>query len=347
VLAVADSYFHQLCGDLEWALRDARSLTESPKEGGWSSPWHIQAQTLEAELLLELKQPEAALALAESVLEHCQRNAMPFLARGLSCVLCLAEATLGNFERARRRADGVIAELRALGVSGLQLGRAYECIARVALAMGDAEAFSQAANAVKEHHRLVPGSLLSVSYQRLLAEARDRGLLDDEAPRAGTALWLAHASTAMESCGEDAERASCALDLICAGDAVRGFLFLLTRTGLVYAAGNTGQPLPSELTDMARSYFDAETQATHTTVSHADTTSALDGDDMNVTQPSIGGASYQPVLLHGLIRGEPLAVGVAMLTGGTPERLSASPTLLGLLAEHLIESGDFVGISAH
>lgn len=346
VLAVADAYFHRLCGDLERALRAARSLTEDQNEG-WRSPWYFQAQALEAEALLELRQPTAARALAERELEHCQQHAMPFLARGLSSVLCLAEAALGDFERARQRADGVIEELRALGVSGLQLGRAYECSARVAIAMGDREAFSQAANAVKEHYRLTAGSLLSVSYQRLLAEARERGLLDDEAPRTGTAVWLAHASTVMRRCSEHAERASSALDLICAGDdKVRGYLFLQTRTGLIYAAGNTGQPLSSELTEIARRYFDSETQATHTTLTPADMKAAMDDHSLHLTRSKIGDEYYQPVLLHGVIGGEPLAVGVAMLTGCRSERLSASRTLFALLAEHLIESGDFVGVPA-
>jgi tetratricopeptide (TPR) repeat protein len=344
VLAVADTYFHQLCGDLERALRAARSLTKR-QHADSDCPWYVQAQTLEAELLLELGQPEAARELAEAALEHCKQSSKPFLARGLASVLCLAEAALGDYERARRRADELIAELRALGVRGLQLGRAYEHRARVAIAMGDAAAFSQAADAVKEHYRLTPGSLLSVSYQRLLAEARRQGLLNDEAPRAGTALQLAHASTIMKRCSEHAERASSALDLICAGDSqVRGFLFLHTRAGLVYAAGNTDQPLSSELTQIARRYFDSETQATHTTLTPADMQAAM---QVTTTSSEIDGERYQPVLLHGLVRGEPLAVGVAMLSGCKPELVSSSRALLAMLAEHLIESGDFIGIPAN
>lgn len=345
VLAVADTYFHQLCGDVERALRAARSLTSLPNEG---SPWYIQAQTLEAELLLELGRPQAARALAEPALQHCRQNGMPFLARGLASVLCLAEAALGQHELARARADAVIEELQALGVTGLQLGRAYEHRARVAIAMRDAAAFARASDAVREHYRLTPGSLLSVSYQRLLAEARRHGLLNDEAsPRAGAAAQLAHASTVMKRCSEHAERASSALDLICAGDShVRGYLFLHTRAGLVYAAGNTGLPVSSELTQIARRYFDSETEATHTTITPADMQAAMD-DQRNATWSEIDGERYQPVLLHGLVRGEPLAVGVAMLTGCTPELLSSSGPLITMLAEHLIESGDFVGIPAN
>src|SRR5437016_5750577 len=79
-----------------------------------------------------------------------------------------AEALLGRFESARARAGAVIAEKTALGVTGLQLGHAYDVAARIAIAERDADAFRTYAALAREQYRPGKSSVLGSLYERLV-----------------------------------------------------------------------------------------------------------------------------------------------------------------------------------
>jgi hypothetical protein len=103
---------------------------------------------------------------------------------GLS--LALAETRLGEYESAVERLEKGIAYREQIGVTGLNLGLAYETRARVAIAMRDAPGFTRAAAAcAREYGRGHGGSSLAPRYEALRAEARQAGLLTaSEAPPA-------------------------------------------------------------------------------------------------------------------------------------------------------------------
>jgi hypothetical protein len=154
-------------------LEAAAAVVEEARLLG--SPWTMQARAVQIELLVELRRPAAAIEIGQDALAKCLHEDMAYLARGLSCALTLAEAALGHYQQALKRIRLVIAELLGLGVSGLQLGRAYECSARVAIAMHDSEAFSEDAARVEEQYRRGSNSVLGALYERLLEDARRSG----------------------------------------------------------------------------------------------------------------------------------------------------------------------------
>jgi hypothetical protein len=344
VLGVAEAHYLHLCGDLPGALRIAAAVSDEAES---ASPWCIQARALATELLVELERPEQALAICTPALELCERLDMPYLARSLSCALALAEAALGRFDEARVRVQRVIEDLNKLCVTGLLLGRAYECEARVAIAQRDDAQFALAAERVAEQYHCRTHRLLGASYERLMDDARRAGLGVCEDATADS--LRTHIREALARCHGPAERAYGALELLCAGQPPTcGYLFLTTRSGLERVAQTAGLNAPGELTRFAELCFEAETQDALVTMTAADLT-ALAGND-NGTGASqwkaANGDSYRamPLRVHGRLGW--LVLGVALLNESVGCAAPELDRLVAVLTEELIGSGDFVATRA-
>lgn len=343
VLEVAEAHYLHLCGDLTGALRTAAAVSDG---GDNLSPWCIQARTLAAELLVELDRPEQALAACAPALAFCEQDA-PHLARGLSCALTLAEAALGRFDEARARVQRVIEALNALGVTGLLLGRAYECRARVAIAMRDPAAFAAAAERVAEHYQCSTHSLLGASYERLLDDARRARILVTEEDSQDS--LRAQIRGALAPCRGPAERAQRALELLCGGQpATCGYLFLATRSGLQRVAQTPGLNGPGELTRFAELCFEAETQDGVVTMTAADLTALACNNHGTSQWKAANGECYRamPMRIHDRGRLGWVVLGVALFNENVGCATPALDRVIPVLTEELMKSGEFVATSA-
>jgi hypothetical protein len=270
-------------------------------------------------------------------------------ARGLSRALALAESKQGQAVAAMTRIEAVIADQRALGITALLLGASYECAARIAIDMNDAELFQQYASLAAEQYRARHSSVLGALYERLLEDARKAGLLEGaeldthalaEAARVATS-W-SRVTTAMAGCDDHNDRAQRALALLCDAEMNRGHLFLCTRTGLMLAASNTPCQQLNELATFTNSFLESQRAISEHTVTSLDAGVTLDTDTAPGEWEDGEGTRYVAVVLRAKLADGLQIAGIAMLTGLTHAQRAALFPLTTALATKLVESGDFM-----
>ena len=88
------------------------------------------------QVLLALERHADALAWGERYLEQAARSELGYVSEYLRMTLAVAQAKLGLADAATHGAERAIAQFEALGITGLNLGLAYEARARVAIALG-------------------------------------------------------------------------------------------------------------------------------------------------------------------------------------------------------------------
>jgi hypothetical protein len=349
VMHVAEAHFARLCGDLSAGLRHAEIARELASVGQVRSGWALTATALEVELLTELGRASDARELGLVALAKCERDGMRSYARSLGCALALAEVQLGDADGALARVQAVIADQKSLEISGLLLGRSYECAARVGIQSQNVELLETYSSLAAEQYRAGQTSVLGALYERLLEDARGAGLIDAVALDAhGRAEALRAASswsrvtTAMAGCEDSAERAQRALGVLCNGKVLnRGHLFLFTRDALTLAASNTPCQQPRELTLFARNYLESELEEADLTQTSADLDVTLDTDERPGAWQDLDGTQYVSLILRAEVERGSRIVGIAMLTGlDEAERVALLP-LSTALAKKLFESGDF------
>jgi hypothetical protein len=341
VMHVADAHYLRLCGDLDGARRAAEAVRQGGGTGSVRSPWVFQAVTVEAEVLVELGRAGEALALAETSLSECQREGMRYLARGLSCVVALAEAKLGQLDAAMARLEEVISEQRALGVTGLQLGRSYELCARVAIGGGDPVAFEKFSTLTAKQYRPGKSSVLGALYERLMEDARRAGIGEaaSEVFQGAQENWVTSAqtrvTTAMAGCTESEERAQRALRLLCDGDPPgRGFLFVVTGGGLEFAAANTPCGCLPDVLAFAEGRLAIEL-ASEESLTAVVETKTFDMSSAMAEWQDQGGTRYTALILGALLDGAFRTAGVAVLSERWP---TGVPGLTEAVAKSLIAS---------
>jgi hypothetical protein len=344
---MADAQYQRLCGDLEGAAATARLARTAPL-GKVRCPWALQAAAVEAELLTELGRPAEALEFVSETLAECEREGMRHLARGLSCAVALAEGKLGRIAQAMARLDGVIEEQKALGVTGLALGRSYEYGARLAIWSTDTEAFERLATLAAEQYRPGENSMLGALYERLMEEARQAGLgvtaavsaLGPEA-RGTDSSASESVTSAMADCSDRRARAERALALLCDGDPPRrGHLFYIGDTGLELVASNEMVASPSSLTAFAQDRIDVETGPSETMTAAMDTP----GDpSVPLTWHASDGATFTTVLLASQVRSSVVIAGVLVLAeqGMRPRDFDEIASAVARVA---LETGDARGL---
>jgi hypothetical protein len=177
---LAQGYFDALCGDAGSALLAFDECVALSHPDGQDSDrkceaW-LRASAAALSTLLELGRVDEARARGEAVLAQSTALEISIAAQRVERELALAEAMSGHSARAIERIEGVIAEQRQRGVSGLQLGASYEARARVAIALGNADDAARYAELAASEFRHGSGEALSSPYGRLLQEARRAGV---------------------------------------------------------------------------------------------------------------------------------------------------------------------------
>ncbi len=138
-------------------------------------PWIVNCKL---ETLLALGRYTQARDEGTHYLEQARAIELGVMADHVEVPLALAEARLGEHERAAARLDEVIRQRVALGSRGLNLGWAYEQRARIAIWMGDHDAFVHAAEGCGREYGKGRGvAAFAARYEALCEESRQRGMV--------------------------------------------------------------------------------------------------------------------------------------------------------------------------
>jgi hypothetical protein len=356
----AEARFHLVRGDFAAAKAGFDHCVELtvPDAQGRSrlmAVW-VSAEAGRAEALLGLGNMREARASAAAALARCDALGIGSHAYDLVRALALAEAGLGEFAAAVARLDALIAKQIAMGVSGLRLGLSYEARAQVAIWSGDEAAFDRNARLTAQEYRYGARCPIGVRYERLLNEARRRGLRAAAAlPEVEPATLVASAgsaladvpfavATALEGAHDAQTRAQRALQLVCDARAARGgYLYLLRPEGLVLSASHRLADPPQSLNVQAREFFTSELERSETLTVIA-TRGALDADLDMGSLVEISGVTYDLLLVSCVVENAGRFAGVMAVAAGEQRVRNASESqLLAAIAAHLIQAGDTTG----
>jgi hypothetical protein len=346
VLNVADAHYCYVCGDLDGALAALVPVLDACTSDSLQGTWHVAARVLQVHLLCELDRAEEAIARGTPELARCEAMGMRQQARSLMLSIASAEAKLGRHAEGSRRADAVIAEQRALGVTGLQLGKSYEVSARIAIFAKDAPAFRHFATLANEQYRAGKSSVLGALYERLMDEGRKAGLVDatviSVAPQR---RQIMHPSpqdwtTLIDVCEGPKERGARALALLCDGDPpTRGHLLVRRPEGVVLAASNVPCASVSEVVAFASECLDREDRAA---TMETDALSSASLGTLAAEWRDAEGIDYETVLLATTVCDAFCIAGVALLAKAGEPRAASLTLLADSVARVLIKFGDAI-----
>jgi serine/threonine-protein kinase len=337
----------RICGNYDEAIarvEETLSMIAPGEHPLW--PWAVGCRLT---TLLALKRTEEAYALAKREFETATVVGLQVMKDHIELPLALIEAELGHFDSACERLDRISSRRADTHMQGVTLGWAYEARARVALAMGDAQSFTANAQLCAQQYRRAEGDpALAAKYERLMQDARTRGVLvqaeleDALAPEStdmqATEAIVLESSTAaavhaLSACGSADERAERALRLILdSAGAVDGELYLLEGDALRLAAASR-EGLGNEQTRVALlRLIDAvcASQSVLTSDSTRIVLSERPAPRENVT----------PLLLKSARSEEGAVAGVAVLHFASDEIPSLPTAIAAIIADLLINAGD-------
>jgi hypothetical protein len=261
--------------------------------------------------------------------------------------IATAEAKLGQHAKASGRADAVIEEQRALGVTGLQLGKSYEVAARIAIFAKDAPTFRHFSTLANEQYRAGKSSVLGALYERLMDEGRKTGLVDatviSVAPQRREIMHPSSQdwTTDIDACEGPKERGARALALLCDGDPPTwGHLVVRRPEGLVLAASNAPCTSISEVVAFASECLDRESRAC---TMETDALSSASLGTLAVEWRDAEGTDYEVVLLATTVCGVFCIAGVALLAKAGKPRAASLTSLADGVARMLMKFGDAIG----
>jgi hypothetical protein len=281
VLLLAEAELERIRGRLDAALAGYDAvLAIAP--AGRHMIWPCAAG-LRASVLVDLGRAEEAEQVALDGLAECERGEMGELAVYLRLALAHARAALGKYALALAGVEALMEHTIRCGFSGIRAGLAYEMRARLAIRMGDADAFAAAVAAFRAHCAVTPESLFSGNVARLYAAARAAGL---ERADLGLASAQAAASRAgvqrlrheLSACADVQSRAERALELLMEVTRAQvGHLFGVQNGELVPLATCGASTHDAQLQRALANYVDGLCRADdqHTAIVNHDETLAL------------------------------------------------------------------------
>ncbi len=345
ILHYARGEYHRIRGDYESALGELQSALSFAAPGRhliWPNLMGAYLQTL-----FDLKRFEEAHALGEKALLDAQRADV----RGepdcqVHFKLALIQAALGEYENALAHCDHAFRELHALGGTGVSLGTAHETRARVAIYMGDSEAFAVHAQRCAELYQSGDYPALTAKYQRLIQHARQAGLeIPDQLACAAdisdtTERQLEEfMEMLLADCRGPADLAQRVLDLLVQQtNSTGGFLYTVRAGGPVLSASN-GDRLPSEeMERLVRDTIAAETDDSRlVTMTVADFSRPRADPQYWVSKT---GGQYRPVLLGHNTEDGFAVTGLAILCVGEEADAKVPNETVIAVSRVLLEAGD-------
>ena len=345
---LAEGYFEQIRGQPEAALAAfERGLRETSPPFG--NAW-LRLEPACMEVLLQLDRASEARTRGERALALCAEHGIVVSAFAIRRALALAEAKLGDYPGACARLEGVIADMLALGTSGLELGATYEARARIAIGFGDEPAIVAYTRHTAKEYRYGQGSSLGARYERLMDEARGRGvaalpLLEEFQTRlttshlhgASAAALIAHTLAGATNAEQRAERA---LRLLCdAHNARAGHLYLRGEDGLERVASLGESASDQGLDEFVRRHAQEQ-------LASSEFATIVVGNDGSQTTATVcwtdpAGIPHMPLLLMAEVDGVKQCAGALALELGPSAALPLrSQHLLDAAGEYLLRAGD-------
>ncbi|HKU36706.1 MAG TPA: ATP-binding protein, partial [Polyangiales bacterium] len=329
----AQAEYHRIRRDPARAAQEIEAALAGAAPGEHMLWSYMAASQLRA--LCDLGRGREALPLAEAQLVHARQAELGCTAEPLWQALALCQAHLG-LRVAAQTAEESIQRTLARGVTGLNLGIAYETRARVALLLQDGSGFDQHAELCYEAYGCYRNPALLAKYRRLRQEGERRlpvpkserpGAAEQFVTRTGIPL-----TTALDQCRGTAERARMALGMLVGeAGAGGGHLFGLgvEQAECLATVGELGPPesLLARVTD----YLLAQAHDTPTTSSDAQ---ASDADWLDPQ-----GRRYRAVLLCHEAAGSWVVMGVALLALRETGEYRPPAQMASAISRYLADNG--------
>jgi hypothetical protein len=270
----------------------------------------------------------------------------------ISRPLALAEARLGEHERAIALIEEQVREYEQWQVTGIRLGQLAEAGARIAIWMKDPVRFEHYSKKCEGNFGLGKSPGLTARFQMLLDQARRAGLIETGAENDESSLDQPLAdisqllSTTFSQCRGPAERAEHTLQLLVQrSHAAGGYLYVIGTEGPTLSATHDEEVPPAELDQWVRDFIRSEIARSD------DATGELQIDDLNspttatTTSTSVWtsfkGHRLRPALLLGNRSGKEVMLAVAVLREQPQKALRVPWTLVQAISDALVDSGDF------
>jgi tetratricopeptide (TPR) repeat protein len=355
-LPLAEGQFQSARGDMSAALAAFERCLElcTPDAGPQPRKHSIAAWPScvgsYVEVLQRVGRVDDARTFAERALQRCEELGIGVCSHEIARGLALAEARLGEIDRAWPRLERLLEAQEALGVKGLPLGATYEACARVAIWTGDAARLERFSRLTAIEYRYGHDSPLGARYERLMEEARQAGAtaLPELGDFVSTAIaGSSHALTmtavleSMVGATSRTERGRHVLRVLCeARGASAGYLYLSTTEGIALAASLGSDQPPDGLSAFLESYLCVEReQADSATV--IVTAAQLDAEPAVASWTDPTGRVHHPMVLTCTVDAEARQVAVASFVNeGNLQRTAIDAQLSARLAACLVESDD-------
>jgi hypothetical protein len=278
-------------------------------------------------------------------LEQAQTAMLAYTCNYIRTALALVEAKRGAVVDAVALSEASIRAWNADGVTGLNIGLAYESRARIALIMNDEEAFVHYARACATQYRGKQNSALTDKYNKLLQEARKLGMdisaLDvDGADTRDAQEQLREIRRKLRKCTNADERAKEALNILhhCCGTK-QGYLFGLREAGLTTLSSNCEQTDPGQLIKQAQTYLEAELEDTNEATITAADERASEGQRASFV--SEDGVTFDPIPLYATEQNRLVITGLALLSKAEGNAVF-DRQLVHTISETLLQKGDVI-----
>ncbi len=262
-LHFARGEYQRIRGDCRSALKEFERALELIAPGRhviWPS---VVASQLNA--LFELERFSEGREIGEQSLLAAEREDIGFGSALIQMPLAVIQAKADEYECAVRNSEAVIDRFRALGVTGLNLGLAYETRARVAISMNDQENFGVYARLCAGQYRAGHNAALTAKYERLMQAAREANLGMPEELRRAAELSVSlsrggdvasNVRQRLAGCDGRSELIDRALALVVERTGSQwGYLYLLADGELTLAAQSTGLAPPENLQSELRAFI--------------------------------------------------------------------------------------------
>jgi tetratricopeptide (TPR) repeat protein len=308
----------------------------------------VHLATTHLQVLVALDRHADALALGERYLEQAARSELGYVAEYLRMTLAVAQAKLGHADAATRGAGRAIAQFEALGITGLNLGLAYEARARVAIALGVRAEFEHYAMLCRGVFCERKNRALSAKHQKLMRDAERANVIATRerhtAISGDVTTSMSTMLTLFDRCHTSTQRAKAVLSLLQRhSGADHGYMFAIGNDGPQCLAASDEHEPPETMVSLVSAYVTAE-------LDEADTTATGDtlGTRSLATEWVLGNGDRCRAILLSHQVGSALAItGVALLVSRPDKPFVRPAQLASKLSKLTSDAGDHSVMVSH
>jgi hypothetical protein len=336
VLAYAKAEFQRVRGDLRHAESElSTALTKI--NAGEHQIWPNMAAA-RVRVLDDLGRRAEAVAAGQAYMQQALDAEIGFARHYITLALAVAEAKHG-IATAAERAEQVIATLKQLGSTGLNLALAYEARARVAIALNDRAGYELYSGLFETECVPSAGEALGPKLHKLKREAQRQNMAAAVAavPHVAGGMGYTQLKAKLQACSGTVERAHIMLSVLAVQCGVsEGFLYRMTEDGPVWTATVGLRATPPEALDaIVRDYIAGELAGSD----------AVTGDatelDIRTEWTSFGKVNYRPVLLsHYDEAGRHVITGLCVFVVASSQRFVHPTDFIAQLSRLCVELGD-------